>query len=138
MGASTCSAQGIAEVLRVARDKILIRDLMVRGIIGLNDWERKERQDIVVNLTVWSDLAPAGRSDDMNDSLNYRTLAKAVIAHIESSSYFLVEALATAIARIAIVELGAERIQVRIEKPGALRFANSVGVEIERERADFA
>ncbi|HEX4953640.1 MAG TPA: dihydroneopterin aldolase [Thermoanaerobaculia bacterium] len=121
----------------MARDKILIRDLLVRGIIGLEDWERKSRQDIVINLTVEADLAKAGASDDMADSLNYRTLAKALITYTESSSHHLVEALAEALARIAVVEHGAERVWVRVEKPGALRFARSVGVEIERERADF-
>jgi FolB domain-containing protein len=119
------------------RDRILIRDLLVRGIVGLNDWEREERQDVVVNLTVWADLAKAGRSDDVADSLNYRTLAKAVIAHVEAARPFLVETLAAGIARLVLVEHGAERVVVRVEKPGALRFARSVGVEIDRVRADF-
>ncbi len=121
----------------MARDKILIRDLLVRGIIGLEEWERKDRQDVLINLTVEADLSKAGASDDLADSLNYRTLAKAVIAYTESSRHQLVEALAEGIARIALVDHGAERVWVRVEKPGALRFARSVGVEIERERADF-
>lgn len=119
-------------------DKIVIRDLLLRGIIGLNDWERETEQDILLNLTVFTDLEPAGRSDDMADSLNYRTLTKAIIAYVESSRHYLVEALAAAIARIAVIDHGAERAIVRVEKPGALRFAASVGVEIERERGDFA
>lgn len=119
------------------RDKLLIKDLLVRGIIGVNDWEREKEQDILINLTVFFDVASAGRSDDMSDTLNYRTLAKAVIEYVETSSHFLVEALATQIARLAIAEYGAERVIVRIEKPGALRFAASVGVEIERDRSDF-
>lgn len=120
-----------------ARDKIFVKDLLVRGIVGLNDWEREEKQDVVVNLTVWADLERAGRSDDVADSLNYRTLAKAVIHHVETSRPFLVEALAAGIARLILVEHGAERVLVRVEKPGALRFARSVGVEIDRVRADF-
>lgn len=118
-------------------DKILIRDLAVRGIIGLNDWERREKQEIVLNLTLTADLAKAGASDQMADSINYRTLTKAVLAYVETSSHFLVEALATAVARIAVVDFGARRVVVRVEKPGALRFAKSVGVEIERSRSDF-
>lgn len=120
------------------RDKILIRNLLLRGIIGLNDWEREKPQDILINLTVFADVRRAGESDDMADSLNYRTLTKAVIEYVEGSRHYLVEALATAIARIAVVDHGAARVVVRVEKPGALRFAESVGVEIDRERADFA
>ncbi len=120
-----------------ARDKIVIRDLLLRGIVGINDWERKTKQDILINLEVFLDAAPAGGSDDMTDSLNYRTLTKDIIAYVEGSSHFLVEALATEIARIAVIVHGAERAIVRVEKPGALRFARSVGVEIERGASDF-
>lgn len=118
-------------------DRILIRDLRLRGILGINDWERREKQEIVVGLDVYFDLAAAGRSDDVADTLNYRTLTKKILARVEQSSYYLVEGLATEIARIAIVEMGAERVKVRVEKPGALRFARSVGVEIERSAEDF-
>ena len=121
-----------------ARDKILIHNLLVRGIVGINDWERVKKQDIVIHLEVFADLAPAGRSDEVADTLNYRTLTKAVIEYVESSNHFLVEALAHEIARLAVTEHGAERVRVRVEKPGALRFAESVGVEIERDRDDFA
>jgi FolB domain-containing protein len=119
-------------------DRILIKDLLLRGIIGLNDWEREKKQDILINITLFADLRAAGKSDDIADSLNYRTVTKAVISLVEEESeYQTVEALATAIARIA-VEQGAPRVIVRVEKPGALRFAASVGVEIERTRKDFA
>jgi FolB domain-containing protein len=120
-----------------AHDKIIIQDLLLRGIIGLNDWEREKPQDILINLTLFADLRPAGQSDNPDDILNYRTLTKAIIAYVESSQHLLVEALAAAIARICVVDYGAARAIVRVEKPGALRFARSVGVEIERERADF-
>lgn len=118
-------------------DKILIKDLLVRGIVGLNDWERVKQQDIVVNLEIHGDTTAAGRSDDVADTLNYRTLTKDVIAYVEGSSHFLVEALAHEIARLAVMDHGAERVRVRVEKPGALRFAESVGIEIERDRGDF-
>ena len=121
----------------MATDKILIRDLLVRGIIGLNDWEREKKQDILINLILDVDVRAAAVSDDIEDALNYRSLTKAIVAHVESSARFLVEALASDIARIAIVEFGADRATVRVEKPGALRFAQSVGVEIERCRTDF-
>lgn len=122
----------------MAADKIMIRDLLVRGIIGLNDWEREKKQDILINLVLDVDARAAALSDDIEDSLNYRSLTKAIVAHVETSSRFLVEALASDIARIALVEFGAVRVTVRVEKPGALRFAQSVGVEIERSRADYS
>jgi FolB domain-containing protein len=118
-------------------DRIIIRDLLLRGIIGLNEWEREKQQDILINLVIYTDMRRAGRSDDMSDSINYRTLTKDIIAHVEQSAHFLVEKLATEIAHICVVGHGADRVQVRVEKPGALRFAASTGVEIERKRADF-
>lgn len=118
-------------------DRILIKDLLIRGIVGLNEWEREKRQDILINLTIDVDARTSGVSDDVEDSLNYRTVAKDIIEYVESSNHFLVEALATAISRIVLVEHGARRVVVRVEKPGALRFAASVGVEIDRTREDF-
>jgi FolB domain-containing protein len=118
-------------------DKIIVKDLLLRGIIGINEWERENQQDILINLTLFTDIRPAGQSDRAEDLLNYRTITKAIIAHVEQSRYYTVEALATALARICVVDHGAHRAVVRVEKPGALRFAASVGVEIERERADF-
>ena len=121
----------------MAQDKIIIHDLLLRGIIGLNDWEREKKQDILINMTLFTDTRPGALDDDPERILNYRTITKAVIAHVEQASYYTVEALAEAIARICVVDHAAERVIVRVEKPGALRFAHSVGVEIERERADF-
>ena len=121
-----------------AMDRIFVRDLRLRGIVGINDWERKKRQDIVVNLTLYGDFRRAGASDKIEDTLNYRSLTKDVIDHVESSSHYLVEALATELARICVVDHGAQRAQVRVEKPAALRFSDSVGIEIDRSRRDFA
>ncbi|MEM7480952.1 MAG: dihydroneopterin aldolase [Acidobacteriota bacterium] len=121
----------------MAQDKIFINDLLVRGILGLNDWERVKKQDILINLELTFDTRRAGRDDDVAHTLNYRTLAKAVIAYVEDSSHLLVETLVAEVARICVVDHGAEAARVRIEKPGALRFARSVGVEIERHREDF-
>ncbi|WP_420616993.1 dihydroneopterin aldolase [Candidatus Palauibacter sp.] len=122
----------------MASDTVIIRDLLVRGIIGVNDWEREKKQDIVINLSLSVDARAAGESDDVADVLNYRTLTKRVIAHVETAEPFLVEALAHQIARIAIVDFGAVRARVRVEKPGALRYARSVGIEVERTAADYA
>ena len=119
-------------------DRIIIRDLALRGIIGINDWEREHPQDIVINLVLSVDTRAAAASDDIADSLNYRTLTKEIATLVESSSFHLIEALAQAVARLCVVEMGAESARVRVEKPGALRWARSVGVEIERGRGDFS
>jgi len=120
-----------------AEDRIVIEDLLVRGVIGLHDWEREVDQDIVISLEIRVDARLAGLTDDVKDSLDYKAVAKDVIAYAESSRHYLVEALAAGIARIVVVDHGAERVRVRVEKPGALRFAKSVGIEIERTAGDF-
>jgi FolB domain-containing protein len=113
-------------------DRIEIKDLLVRGILGVNDWERQQEQDILINLTLSTDLRPAGASDSLEDTVNYRTLTKQVIAHVQSARRFTVEALAEDIARLCLQQPRVAKVLVRVEKPGALRFARSVGVEIER------
>lgn len=118
-------------------DRIEIRDLLVRGIIGVNEWERTNRQDILINITLFADLRPAGRTDDLTQSVDYKAVAKQVIAHAESSARLTVEALAADIARICLERAGVRRVRVRVEKPAALRFARSVGVEIERRAEDL-
>jgi len=118
-------------------DKIVIKDLLVRGTIGAQEWEREKKQDILINLTLFGDMATAGNSDRIEDALNYRTITKRIIEYAESSQHYLVEKLATEIARICVVEFKAAQAIVRVEKPGALRFARSVGVEIKRTPDDF-
>jgi len=115
-------------------NKVFIKDLLVRGIIGVNDWERDQPQDILINVTVLTDTRRAAQSDDVADSVNYRTLAKKIQVHAEGAARFTVEALAHDLARICLEEAGVERVIVRVEKPGAVRFAASVGVEIEASR----
>ena len=118
-------------------DKIIIRDLLLRGIIGINPDERVKQQDILINMVIWADIRQAAASDAIEDAVDYKSITKRVIQHVEASSDFLVEKLVTDLARIVITEFGVERAMVRVEKPGALRFAESVGIEIERTRADF-
>jgi FolB domain-containing protein len=115
-------------------DQIQIKDLHLRTIIGINDEERRNRQDVLINITLYADTRPAGRSDEIGDAVNYRTITKQVIELVENSSFFLVEKMAAEIAAICLVDPRVERARVRVEKPGALRFARSVGVEIDRTR----
>ena len=122
----------------MGKDQIHIKDLLLRGILGINDSEREKEQDILINIVLFGDLKPAGVSDKIDDTINYRTITKQIIAHVEISKRFTVEALAQDVADICLQAGGVERVRVQIEKPGALRFARSVGVEIERGRADLA
>ncbi len=118
-------------------DQILINDLFLRTIIGINDDERTDRQDVLVNLALDVDMRAAGRSDDIDDAVNYRTIAKQVIELVETSRFFLVEHMADEIARVCLKDERVSRARVRVEKPAALRFARSVGVVIERTRNDL-
>ena len=115
-------------------DKILIKDLLIRGIIGIHDWEREKKQDILINIEMEADLRAAGASDDFNDAVDYRAVAKKVIALVEESEFFLVERMAEEIAAICLLDPRVEMARVRVEKPGAVRFSRSVGVEFERKR----
>lgn len=119
-------------------DKVIIKDLLTRGIIGINDWEREHPQDILINIVVLTDTRPAAASDDIEDCVNYRTLAKAVMQHAETAARLTVEALANDLAAICLAQPLVQRAIVRVEKPGAVRFAGSVGVEIERGRDEQA
>jgi FolB domain-containing protein len=118
-------------------DMIEIDNLRLRCMIGFSEHESKDKQDIVINLRIKTDMRRAGETDNPDDAFNYRTVTKAIIKHVEASHYKLVEALATAIARICVVDYGAEYVLVRVHKPGALRFSDSVGVVIERTPDDF-
>ncbi|MDY0020140.1 MAG: 2-amino-4-hydroxy-6-hydroxymethyldihydropteridine diphosphokinase [Anaerolineae bacterium] len=118
-------------------DQIHIQDLLLRAIIGINDEERRNRQDVLLNITLYTDMRAAGISDDIKDALNYRTLTKRVIQLVEGSRFYLVEKLATEIAHICLDDPRVEAARVQVEKPGALRFARSVGVEIYRTRAEL-
>ena len=115
-------------------DKILIQDLLIRGIIGIHDWEREKKQDILINIVMEADCRPAGISDDFRDAVDYRAVTKKVLALVEASSFFLVERLAEEIAKICLEDQRVEVARIRVEKPGAVRFSRSVGIEIERFR----
>lgn len=119
-------------------DQIHIRDLLVRGIIGINADERVNEQDILVNVTMWVDTRPAAQSDDIEDAVNYRTITKRVIAHIEAGEPMLVERLVQEIADICLSDERVAKAEVTVEKPGALRHARSVGISISRSRLEEA
>ncbi len=116
-------------------DKIHIKDILLRCIIGVNEDERREKQDVIINITLHADLREAGQTDDINHTIDYKAVKKRVISLVENSNYFLVEALADKIASTCLEADGRiMRADVLVEKPGALRFARTVGVEVSRER----
>ena len=116
-------------------DRIHIRDLRLRCIIGINPDERDKKQDVEINITLWADLRQAARTDRIEDTVDYKALKLKLVELIESSSDFLIERLAQRVADICLADAKVRRVRVLIEKPGALRLARTVGVEIERERA---
>lgn len=113
-------------------DQVIIKDILARGIIGVNDSERLHPQDILVNLVIFTDITKAGISDNVEDSVNYRTVTKKTISIAESAHRMTVEALSTDIAGYVLSLPNVRGVRVRVEKPGAVRFSKSVGVEIER------
>jgi dihydroneopterin aldolase/D-erythro-7,8-dihydroneopterin triphosphate epimerase len=115
-------------------DRIFIRDLALRCIIGIYPEERREKQDIVINVEMHCDLRKAGRSDDLNDTVDYKAIKKAILKLVEESGFQLIESLAESISDIALASDKVQTVVVAIDKPGALRFARSSAVEITRTR----
>ena len=114
-------------------DRILIRDLVVGCIIGTNPDERVSKQNVCINIAIETDLARAGDSDRIEDTLDYRALKNRIADHLERSEYFLIERMARMIADICLSEPLASAVTVSVDKPGALTKARSVAVEIRRE-----
>ncbi len=117
-------------------DRITIKDLFLRTIIGINENERNNRQDVLVNIVLEANTRAAAASDRIEDTVNYRSVTKAVIELVEESRFFLVEKLAQEIARLCLQDARVQHVTVSVEKPAALRFAKSVGVTIQRSRSD--
>ena len=115
-------------------DRIKITDLHLRAIIGINPDERKNLQDVLINIVLYVDSRPAAESDDISDSANYRTITKEIIKLVESSKFYLIEKLASEIATICLKSQQVETVSVNVQKPTALRFAKSVGITIERSK----
>ena len=113
-------------------DRIFIRDLALRCIIGIYPEERREKQDIVINVELHCDLRVAGRSDDLNDTVDYKAIKKAILKLVEESGFQLIESLAESIADIALADDKVQQAIITIDKPGALRFAKSSAVQITR------
>ena len=116
-------------------DQILIIDLLARGVIGITDRERARPQNILINAVLFTDTSRAAQTDNIADCVDYSKVAKKLLAHTEVAARHTVEALVNDLARLCLEESGVQGVRIRVEKPGAVRFAGSVGVEIERFRA---
>jgi dihydroneopterin aldolase len=116
------------------RDTIFLRGLEVRAIVGVEPWEREEPQTVRIDLDLACDAAKAAATDDVRDAENYRTVAKAALAFASASRYRLVETLAERLAAHLMATCGLPWVRLRVSKPGAVRFSQDVGVEIERGR----
>ena len=118
-------------------DRIYLRDLRTETIIGIYDWERKIRQTVSFDFEFPADIRRAAKTDSIEDTLNYKSVAKRVLAFVETSEYHLVETLAEEVARLILKEFSVEWVKVNVNKPGAVRGSRDVGVMIERSRADL-
>jgi dihydroneopterin aldolase len=113
-------------------DTVFINDLRIETIIGIYDWERKVRQTISLDLEMGADIRRAAQTDSIDDTLNYKAVAKRLIAFVEASEYLLVETLAEKIAAIVLSEFSVPWLRLTVHKPGAVRGSRDVGVMIER------
>jgi dihydroneopterin aldolase len=118
-------------------DRIFLRGLTAECIIGFIDWERRVKQTVVVDLELPVDCRQAAVSDDVADTVDYKRVAKRVLAFIEASEFKLVETLAQRLAMLLLEEFGLEWLRLSINKPGAIRNSRDVGVSVERTRADL-
>ena len=114
------------------RDTVYIRGLEVRAILGINDWERREKQTIRIDIDMATDASIAAAREAIQDAINYRSVAKAVMAHVKKGKYKLVETLAHNLAALIRDDYGVSWVRVRVGKPGAVRFSEEVGVVVER------
>jgi 7,8-dihydroneopterin aldolase/epimerase/oxygenase len=118
-------------------DKIFIHALKTETIVGIFDWERQVKQTVVIDLEFSADIRKAALSDSIDDTLNYKGVAKRVLAFIEASQFHLVETLAEHIAMLVLEEFGVEWVSIALSKPGAIRSSKDVGVMLERQRTDL-
>jgi 7,8-dihydroneopterin aldolase/epimerase/oxygenase len=118
-------------------DKIFIHALKTEAIIGIFDWERQVKQTVIVDIEISADIAKAALSDSIDDTLNYKRVAKRVLAFVEESKFHLVETLAEHIAMLMLEDFGIAWVRISLSKPGAIRNSRDVGVMLERNRDDL-
>ncbi len=118
-------------------DKIFIHALKTEAIVGIFDWERQVKQTVVIDLELSADIRKAALNDSIDDTLNYKGVAKRVLAFVEASQFHLVETLAEHVAMLILEQFGVQWVGVTLSKPGAIRSSKDVGVKLERNRPDL-
>ncbi|MCB1740713.1 MAG: dihydroneopterin aldolase [Gammaproteobacteria bacterium] len=118
--------------MAVSEDVIFISDLRIETIIGIFEWERKVKQAILLSFELPCDCARAAQSDQIDATLDYKAVAKRVIAFVEESRFQLVETLAHKVCELVLNEFGVAWVRLQVNKQGALRHARDIGVRIER------
>lgn len=118
-------------------DKIFIHALKTEAIIGIFDWERQVKQTVIVDIEFSADIHKAALSDSIDDTLNYKRVAKRVLAFVEESKFHLVETLAEHLAMLILEDFGIAWVRISLSKPGAIRDSRDVGVVLERQRDDL-
>ena len=116
------------------RDTIFLRDMRVDTVVGIWDWERKIRQTVSIDLELSADISKAAATDHIDDTLNYKAVAKRIQAFVGDSGFQLVETMAEQIAAIILDEFDVDWVRVSVNQPGAIRGARDVGVRIYREK----
>ena len=119
-------------------DKIFLSALTVECIVGIWEWERRVKQTVIIDLEMAADIRRAAASDHIDDTIDYKKVAKRLLAFVGESQFNLVETLAEQIARVVVTEFGVSWVKVRLNKQGAIRGARDVGIEIERRAEDYA
>lgn len=114
---------------------IRIKNLLVRTIIGFNPDERVNRQDVIINLEIEVDISKAVSTDDQDGIYNYKTITKSIIAFVSESKYFLLEKLTHEVLQLVMSDPRVLRARIEIDKPQALRFTDSVSVQLESVRS---
>ncbi len=115
-------------------DIVYIRDLRIETVIGIYDWEREIRQTVSLDLEMGTDIRRAGETDNIEDTLDYKSVAKRLIQYVGDSEFQLVETLAERISAIVLNEFDVPWMKLRLSKPGAVTGSQDVGVIIEREK----
>jgi dihydroneopterin aldolase len=119
-------------------DKIFLSALSVECIVGIWEWERRVKQTVIIDLEMQADIRRAAATDRIEDTIDYKRVAKRLLAFVGDSQFHLVETLAERVARVVVVEFGVRWVKVRLNKQGAIRGARDVGIEIERRTEDYA
>jgi dihydroneopterin aldolase len=118
-------------------DKIFIHALKTETIVGIFDWERQVKQTVLIDLEFSADVRKAALSDSIDDTLNYKRVAKRVLGFVEGSGFHLVETLAEHLAMLILEDFGVAWVRISLSKPGAIRNSRDVGVVLERQREDL-